>query len=74
MAKVVYLANESSNQFLSDFDDFEYAQLRISTASAMRKFYHTPRRVIQYTKEKIYCPWHCDAFHLHRKPIHHSGK
>ena len=30
------------------FDDFEYAQLRISTASAMRKFYHTPRRVIQY--------------------------
>ena len=24
MAKVVYLANESSNQFLSDFDDFEY--------------------------------------------------
>lgn len=50
MAKVVYLANESSNQCLSDFDDFEYAQLRISTASAMRKFYHTLRRVIQYTK------------------------
>ena len=50
MAKVVYLATESSHQCLSDFDDFEYAQLRISTASAMRKFYHTLRRVIQYTK------------------------